>query len=120
MLKVLRRAFQDPMNAERNIPVALWHEMLVSGLPVPAYIKDKAFMYTLAYDKDGGILRDRAVVGVTKLGKNPRSATAEEKMKADKRLQTMALLLTPIKSLLLTEMAFWRDGTVKASVSTVT
>lgn len=83
MLKVLRRALQDPMNVERNIPVALWHEMLVSGLPVPAYIKEKAFMYTLAYDRDGGILRDRAVVGVTKLGKNPRSATAEEKMKAE-------------------------------------
>ncbi|UKS28329.1 hypothetical protein LOZ80_05165 [Paenibacillus sp. HWE-109] len=84
MLKVLRRSFQDPMNTDRNIPVGLWHEMLLSGLPVPAYIREKASVYTLAYNQDGGILRDRAVVGVTKLGKNPRSATLEEKINAEK------------------------------------
>jgi hypothetical protein len=84
MLKVLRRSFQDPMNSDRNVPVGIWHEMLLSGLPVPAYIREKASEYTLAYNQDGGILRDRAVVGVTKLGKNPRSATSEEKINAEK------------------------------------
>jgi hypothetical protein len=84
MLKVLRRSFQDPKNADRNIPVSLWHELLLSGLQVPDDIREKALMYTLDFNQDGGILRDRAVVSITKLGKNPRSATTEEKINAEK------------------------------------
>lgn len=83
MLKVIRHALQDPTNADRPLPVTLWHEMLVTGLPVPTYVRDNAWMYTLAYDQDGGILRDRAIIGVTKLGANTRSATAEEKKDAE-------------------------------------
>jgi hypothetical protein len=84
MLKVLRRSFRDPLNADRNIPVDVWHEMLLTGLQVPAYIRENASMYTLAFNQDGGILRDRAVVSITKLGKHPRSANAEENISADK------------------------------------
>lgn len=83
MLKVLRRTFNNPSNADRNIPVGLWHEMLLTGLSVPANSREKASLHTLAYNQNGGILRDRAVVGITMLGKNPRSATSEEKINAE-------------------------------------
>jgi hypothetical protein len=84
ILKVLRRSFRDPMNADRNIPVDVWHEMLLTGLQVPANIRENVSMYSLAFNQDGGILRDRAVVGITKLGKHPRSATIREKINADR------------------------------------
>jgi hypothetical protein len=79
--KVLRRAFKDPLNADRNIPVELWHNMLLAGLyEVP---NDQALTsdYTLKLEKDGGILRDRAVAGMITLAGADRDVTSIEQEK---------------------------------------
>jgi hypothetical protein len=81
--KVLRRAFKDPLNADRNIPVELWHDMLLAGLyEVP---NDKALTsgYTLKLEKDGGILRDRAVAGMITLAGAARDVTSNEQEKIE-------------------------------------
>lgn len=79
--KVLRRAFKDPSNADRNIPVALWHELLMAGLHDVPDDKAKTSSYTLRLAQDGGILRDRAVAGIVILAGASRETTAAEQEK---------------------------------------
>jgi hypothetical protein len=81
--KVLRRAFKDPLNADRNIPVGLWHDMLMAGLDHVSNDSAMTSNYTIKLEKDGGILRDRAVAGIIILAGASREITPAEQAETE-------------------------------------